>query len=196
MDTNMMNAQVDLLCEVIDVLYRRSSNGVFLNEIMFDFDASGTPVPTHSIEINQRLTDRCRMNLQLTEEFVYISMEYDFENDKDMLGMQYIFEQYLTKYTEAIKQNKPLAYDLFVQSYAVDNGYSYKVEARNPIFCYKDDCRLRFVFAMKDFKFGKTEFDFTDVDRELELARQEDFEQYEKECEEEAKETGKPNSFV
>lgn len=173
-----MNEQADLLCEVIDALGLKSTNGVFLNEIAFEMQ-DGTPVPLREVEVNQKVTDRCRQVVRLTDRHLYLSMEYDFPNDKDLLGMQFMYEQYINKFTEAIKTGRTTTYEFFVQSFAVKNGMAYKIEARNPIFCYRIDSTLQFVFDIKDFHFGKTEANFSDIDREVEMEKRQEMEEYE-----------------
>ena len=173
-----MTEQHEIFMDVIDTLYKRSSVGLFLSEIPFEENAEGKLVPARIVPVNERLTDRCRAVFKVSNKFIYFILEFEYENDKDLLGMKYEYGMYLDKCTEAFRNNKNVTYDLSLQAYAMDKGYSYKVEAHSPIVCAKDGSSLQFVFDINDFQFGREDIDMSGVDNEIELEKQEAMAEY------------------
>lgn len=179
MNSEEMKKQAEMLTEVLAVLYKNSVNGAFLNEILFNVDEE-TPVPVRNLEVNKTVTKGARMEVQLTEKYVYMNLEFNYDNDMDLLSIKNIYKQFLDRYTAGIKENKPVAYQLSIQSFCMEDGYCYTVEGYNPVFSGKDRNVLTFVFEIENFKFGKEQISMKDVDEELEYEKQEAMEEYQK----------------
>lgn len=119
-------------------------------------------------KINEKVTEKPKTYFNFTPDYVYMNIEYQYENDIELKSVLFMFEQYLKKNTTAVEHGLKKAYFLTANLFKVENGIAYSIECKNPIFVFKQGSRAVFIFKSDDVQFSKFNVSEEEIDLEVE----------------------------
>lgn len=170
--------------------------GVFLDEVKIENDE-----PVSSITISHRMTERPKCYVRITPDYLYLNLEFEYDNDNEAIMLNGMFDQYTKKHTEFYtKYRTGMVTPIYNLTYNIikedkDKGIAYRMTFVNPIFSAKEGSTLKLVFTKDAMNYGIEEVDFKQIEREVdyeEKAREEELEKAEKRKQMERKLAGLP----
>ena len=122
------------------------------------------------IIISQKIVEKCKPVFKFTKDYVYLNMEFEYEKEPELLSVNHMLEMYLNKYTNAVVSVSDISnqYTLVFDVSGVEDGITYTISCVTPIFFYKEDSILKFVFDINYMNFGCNDIDYEDIDNEIE----------------------------
>lgn len=160
--------------------------GFFLDELKVRGDGN----VMNRVELSSRTTDRPTNIIRMTEQYVYLNMEFEFEKDNEAIMLNGMFDQYIKKYNDYLMSYDPASeiHNVYVMTITLvaeneEEKVAYHIDFTNPIFSSMENGVLKLVFPIDNMKYGIEEVDYTGIQQEIEYeeaARREDAEKTEK----------------
>lgn len=159
------NEQRSLLIECLDHCIDGSA-GVFLTEARFKNDEL-----LNSVEIAKKISTDVRPVMRFGGDWVFVDLEFPARDSLDLKSFSHIWEQFLNKATEVVKNPEAFIDTEFLYTIDIvgtDENTTYIMTVTNPAFFCQMGNKLSFSAPLEHLSFHKAGTDFAKLDEEIE----------------------------
>ncbi len=134
----------------------------------------------NTVNVGERVLENVKPIFHFTKDYVFLTLEFGFDNDANLLASKHLFETYLEKSTKAMTSVDMQYTEIytFVCDVATIEEKTYRITVSNPMFQYREENRLNMVFPIESLDFNITEVDYSEIEKEVDYeARVRDLEE-------------------
>lgn len=133
----------------------------------------------NSMNMQQVITEKPRCRVQIKDNRIYLDVEFEKNDIVDMLKIENVWNQTLSRSTENFMNNKENDAVMVIELVGMEQmkNIAYIMAFYDPVFFAKEEAKLRLVYDIENLNFGIENVDYVnilqEIDYENEIANKE-----------------------